>query len=211
MKYLLLLTLLVSCSFYESESVISVTIPESGVLIISSEYRYISIDIKKGGVYDFSFPKGEFYAITFYPYFNSRLNRYPLGGFGDSLNKDITLSPFLGIITKGCNLLNQDGYSVDQKLINSVIDKAYSEVDPWRLNQEDVLLYLGGTIPIGAITKEPIIKLPELDFVYKWTPENSLFFYWYSSIQSFIDIETGNLLHIEVFDDGHFYQFIQAK
>ena len=208
MKFLLFLILFVSCSFYESESVLTISVPEPGVLIISSEYRYLSIDIMTEGVYDFSLPKGEFYAITFYSFFDSKLTRYPLGGFGNSLDNNVMLSPFLGIITKGCNSLNKDGCSVDQKLINPIIEKVYSEIDPWILNKQDILLYLEGYIPMGAITKKTIVEFPELDFIYRWIPENSLFFYWYPSIQSFIDTESGELLHIEIFNDGSFYQFI---
>ncbi len=207
----LFILLICSCDFYNTVTELTIVNLEPGKLVISSENRYIVMEISTYDNVTISLEKGELYFISHYPIYSSRLSRFPSGAIVEYGLGDVNLSPHLGLLCEIYNSLHQVSIFPTVDDIGFLVKKMNELVDPWIVNREDLILYVSGSIPFSAVTKKSRLVIPELAEYLDWKPENRLFYEWYPSTQSFINPSTGACYHVEVFDNKRYYGFIEVK
>lgn len=196
-----------SCNIYSETKIITVSGLSKGKVVLSSRDTYKEFLVNKQSTLNISCNKGETSFVTFYPEFAYSYSRYPYGAIIDLEEDFLTVSPHLGLVTMLCNHFNLHKISINPERIQLLRDRILQCDDPWIYNPNDVMLFLQGVISLGAVSKRKEFLIPELNYLYHWCPENHLLNSWYVSIHSFYNRNNGNVLRLEIYDDGSYCCF----
>ncbi len=215
MKYFFLfiieLLFCLSCNLYLDSRDIKIGGLSKGKIVLSSINSYYEFLVEDTTEVEISCNKGEIYFVSFYPEINNNITRYPLGTIINLDQEFVTPSPHLGHLTKICNMINRE--STTPNLINlyKLRDLFIDSEDPWIYSSEDISLFLLDKIGFGSITTLRKYNLPELNYLYTWNSENSLFCYWYPSIQFFYNFNSDYTYRLEINEDGSYYGFEEVN
>ncbi|MBN2617143.1 MAG: hypothetical protein JXR64_02385 [Spirochaetales bacterium] len=208
MKYILLfLPLVISCDAYNFNKEYKICGIVPGKIVISSNNYYKEFETDNYSNLILDLPKGEIYTISLYSYFFNELTRYPKGIVTNDIDYTYTFSLHLGCITSAINHLHSLDGSIEQDKIEDLKEMFNSCDDPWQYNYSEIYFYLTEDVSISNISLKKSFSIPSLEFLYSFEPENSLFYYWYPSIQNFYDLSSNKKIRLEIKDDGEFLIF----
>lgn len=211
MKRLLICVIFISsCSFYYDKSQIIIYGAGNGRLVISSENYYSEMEINQKKVV-LDLHKGSEYIVLFYPYFYLFESRFPTGAVILCGDKSVQLNSRTGSLAEAALCLNRSGVQIDMDKLVLLRDYFYEKDDTWIYNLDDIKLFLQGTIPLSGILKKRKLLIPELEYLSYWEPENTLYSYWYPSVQSFWNPLKREMMRIEILENGTYNHFIYVN
>lgn len=205
MKFIWVIFIFVSCSFYFDTYCLKIEGLQQGKIVASSNSLYYEIQVK-GSTVKLEVNKFEELFISYYPYFDGKLSRFPYGCCLTPGEKDVKFYKKLGILTQSANELHKGNIPILYKEIKSLTAIFNGISDPWNYKEEEVKMLLNSQISIPSLTTKSKFEIPELDFLMLWEPENPCLTYWYPMVLSFVN-NNGDKYYLNIKDDGSYVGF----